>query len=68
MEKLYMIIGTYKNSIRNNLEIVDYNLTYEQAQEIVKDLTEQHANGEIEGGEDWELDEDLKIIEQNERI
>lgn len=68
-EKCYMVIGAYKNSIRDNLEIIDYDLTYEQAQKIVKDLTEQHASGNIEGGDDWELDIGyLKIFEQKERI
>lgn len=52
---LYMIIGNYKNSIRNNLEIIDYNLELSEAQDQIATLRSQHAENNIDN-EDWELD------------
>lgn len=53
---LYMLVGSYKNSIRNNLEIIDYNIELSEAQDQVATLKSQHAENNIDGGEDWELD------------
>ena len=32
--KLFMVVANYRNTIRENLEIVDYNLTYDEAVEL----------------------------------
>ena len=71
-KNLYMIIGIYKNSIRNNLEIIDYNLELSEAQDQVTTLRSQHAENNIDGGEDWELDTKINgdlavyiVIQQN---
>lgn len=71
-EKLYMVLATYQNSIRNNIEVVDYNLTKEQAESLKTDLNLEQENGEID--EDWLIDVsihgdlEIKIMEQNERM
>lgn len=70
-ENLYMVIASYQNSIRNNLEIVDYNLTFDEAADLVIKLQEEQENNEID--EDWLIDDicgetSLQIVRQGERI
>lgn len=69
--KLYMIVAGYQNSIRNNFELVDFNLSKEQAENIKRNLVFSQKFDEID--EDWLIDEEngdlcIKIIEQAERI
>lgn len=45
---LYMVVASYQNSIRNNLEIVDYNLTLQEAQTLKRELVSNHENGEVD--------------------
>lgn len=33
-QPLYMVVASFSNSIRDNLEIVDYNLTFDEATRI----------------------------------
>lgn len=60
---LYMVIASFRNAIRNNLEIVDYNLTLREAEQVRDKLSELVD-------EDWQLDDDFKIriVEQGEEI
>lgn len=71
-EPKYMLIGTYENSIRNNLEIIDYNLTKREAEAMKTDLIMQQNFGETQ--EEWLLDTnvrgelDIKIVQQTEEL
>lgn len=66
-QPLYMVVASFSNSIRDNLEIVDYNLTFDEANEIAVDLA---MHDKIYDNEDWELDKSTgaKIIQQATRI
>lgn len=71
-EPLYMLVGSYENSIRNNLEIIDYNLTKREAEAMKTDLIMQQNYGETQ--EEWLLDTnvhgelDIKIVKQTEEL
>lgn len=71
-EPKYMLVGSYENSIRNNLEIIDYNLDKETAEAMKADLILQQNSGETP--EDWLLDTnvrgelDIKIVQQTEEL
>lgn len=71
-EPLYMLVGSYENSIRNNLEIIDYNLDKETAESMKADLILQQNTGDTP--EDWLLDTnvrgelDIKIVQQTEEL
>lgn len=65
-ENLYMVIASYQNSIRNNLEIVDYNLTLDEAKKLSNKLEEEQEDDEID--EDLLADGGFKIVKQGERI
>ena len=70
-EKIYMLVACFVKSIRNNLEIVDYNLTYAEAKMLLENYKKQSRK---ETGSDWELDLmtdgeiAIKIVEQKERM
>lgn len=70
-EKIYMLVACFVKSIRNNLEIVDYNLTYSEAKMLMANYKKQSRK---ETGSDWELDLmtdgeiAIKIVEQKERM
>lgn len=70
-ESLYMVIASYQNSIRNNLEIVDYNLTLDEAQDLETTLRLEQENNQV--NEDWLIDDvnsrdGIRIVKQGERI
>lgn len=71
-EPKYMLVGSYENSIRNNLEIIDYNLDKETAEAMKVDLIMQQSMGDTP--EDWLLDTnvrgelDIKIVKQTEEL
>jgi hypothetical protein len=71
-EPKYMLVGSYENSIRNNLEIIDYNLTKREAEAMKTDLIMQQNFGETQ--EEWLLDTnvrgelDIKIVQQTEEL
>lgn len=53
--KTYAVIASFKNCMRNNVEIVDYNLTLEQAENLKSQILEL---SDID--EDWELETSVK--------
>lgn len=71
-EPMYMLVGSYENSIRNNLEIIDYNLTKREAEAMKTDLIMQQNFGDTQ--EEWLLDTnvrgelDIKIVQQTEEL
>lgn len=70
-ENLYMVIASYQNSIRNNLEIVDFNLTLDEAKDLETTLRLEQENNQVD--EDWLIDDicdktSLQIVKQGERI
>lgn len=71
LKELYMVVATYEISTRANLEIVDYNLSKDEAETLVSDLRLAQAHNEVE--EYWLIDDiesktGLRIVKQGERI
>lgn len=72
-EKLFMVVANYVNSFRNNLEIVDFNLTKEEADNLF--LTIHRKQAHITSDDDDEKIEltaqgtyALYVFEQKERM
>ena len=61
----FMVIVNFKNCIRNNWEITDFDLSLTEANGIVKDMLRMQKTGEID--EDWDFEE-IKIVRQGELL
>lgn len=61
----FMVIAGFKNCIRNNWEITDFNLSLEEANRIVKDMLRMRQTGEID--EDWDFEE-IRVVRQGELL
>ena len=61
----FMVIVDFKNCIRNNWEITDFNLSLTEANRIVKDMLRMKKTGEID--EDWDFEE-IRVVRQGELL
>lgn len=70
-EKRYMVIACFVSSIRDNWEIIDFNLTMDEAKRVMSIYKARSSKGPTSG---WTLDlmadgySAIKIIEQSELI
>lgn len=71
-EKLFMVVASYVNSFRNNLEIVDFNLTKKEADDLFLQITREQAHITSDDDEKIELTAHgtyaLYVFEQKERM
>lgn len=71
-EKLFMVVANYVNSFRNNLEIVDFNLTKEEADNLFLTIHRKQAHLTSDDDEKIELTAQgtyaLYVFEQKERM
>lgn len=69
--EFYMVIACFRNSIRDNLEIVDYNLSFDDAQDLALNIQYPKPNSPF-NDEDWELDvrepNYIKIVPQATKL
>ena len=61
----FMVIVDFKNCIRNNWEITDFNLSLTEANRIVKDMLRMKKTDEID--EDWDFEE-IRVVRQGELL
>ena len=72
-EKLFMVVASYVNSFRNNLEIVDFNLTKKEADNLFLAIKREQAHiTSYDDDEKIELTAQgsyaLYVFEQKERM
>ena len=71
-EKLFMVVASYVNSFRNNLEIVDFNLKKKEADNLFLAITREQAHITSSDDEKIELTAQgtyaLYVFEQKERM
>lgn len=66
---LYMVIVSFENGIRNNWEIVDFNLSKKEAEAVVSDMQWAQRHDDLD--EDWRIEDNgdmIKIVKQGQEI
>ena len=69
IKDFYMVIASFENAIRDNWEIVDFNLSKKEAEALVSDIQWAHGHKDVE--EDWTIEDNggmIKIVKQGEEI